>query len=323
MVYHRLGFKQKPLSGRAITIFSDSSWHEELTGDWIRQTAFNLHSVQMVVDCFEVRGKTVRGSIDGVITDATGVDRLFEHKAINHFTFQRFISGEIPLDYVYQCCSYLRGLQLVNPDICEAILLIKNKNTSAYLEFRLAYDSAADACAVLEMISSEGETIVYKDKIYKDVISSIEKRFESIEDYADRRALPKRDYELSDWQCEWCGWGAKCWDGYEEEFAELQTGVILDNKEIETLCRYYKETAASVTDLGKEKDKLKAAIKKILADKDVREGRAGEYAIKLLLQKRAGLNKDLIPADILDKATKYSLSEVLRINKIKPKEEGK
>ena len=44
MVYHGLGFPSEPLSGRAILVFDDSSWHEELTLDWLRKSAFKIHS---------------------------------------------------------------------------------------------------------------------------------------------------------------------------------------------------------------------------------------------------------------------------------------
>jgi len=87
MVYHGLNIAKEPLAGRAVMIFSDSSFHEDLTADWIRKSAFQLHSEQMEinVDC-PGYGIKLTGHIDGVVTDLLGTDYLWEHKAINHFS---------------------------------------------------------------------------------------------------------------------------------------------------------------------------------------------------------------------------------------------
>ena len=89
-VYKARGQKGGPMGDRFVVVLDDSSWHEELTADWIRKTTFRLHSQQMEIICGEAphMGQIVPvlGHIDGIITDVTGVDRLWEHKAINYFT---------------------------------------------------------------------------------------------------------------------------------------------------------------------------------------------------------------------------------------------
>jgi len=40
LVYHGLNVPKEPLAGRAVMIFSDSSFHEDLTADWIRKSAY-------------------------------------------------------------------------------------------------------------------------------------------------------------------------------------------------------------------------------------------------------------------------------------------
>jgi hypothetical protein len=134
LCYWALGFKGKPQSDRSLARMDDSSWHEQLTMDLIRKTAFRLHSEQMAVECGQVirNGKpfTIKGRIDGLVTDLLGVDRLLEHKAVDHFTFQRYTSEEFPLDYLSQVVLYLVGLVKIQTEIKEAILLFKNKNTS-------------------------------------------------------------------------------------------------------------------------------------------------------------------------------------------------
>src|SRR5215475_8587049 len=117
-VYDRLGFEPQPMPGRAVILLEDSSFHEILTADWIRQSPYRLHSEQMGIDCFEVPGITLpawhcdvchklygrlipakqcqfcrqpgdvlHGHIDGILQDIANVERLYEHKAINHFSF--------------------------------------------------------------------------------------------------------------------------------------------------------------------------------------------------------------------------------------------
>ena len=46
MVFHGMGVSRSPMPGRAVMVFDDSSWHEELTADWLRKTAYKLHSQQ-------------------------------------------------------------------------------------------------------------------------------------------------------------------------------------------------------------------------------------------------------------------------------------
>ncbi|MDP2366348.1 MAG: hypothetical protein Q8M94_21555, partial [Ignavibacteria bacterium] len=141
MVYHSLNIGREPLPGRSLMIMDDSRWHEELTADWIRKTAYQFSSQQMKVEIGFMGSPAMSGNIDGILTDMAGQDILLEHKALNHFTFQRLEDGGLPLDYLTQCALYLRGVQTVNPDLKNGLLLVKNKNTSAYLEFLLIYES--------------------------------------------------------------------------------------------------------------------------------------------------------------------------------------
>ena len=55
-----------------------------------------------------------------------GVDRLWEHKAINHFTFNKYWNGENPVDYFTQVGIYTNALTDIIP-VKEALLLIKIK----------------------------------------------------------------------------------------------------------------------------------------------------------------------------------------------------
>jgi hypothetical protein len=130
MVYHDLEVLKEPLPGRALLVFDDSSWHEELTADWIRKSAYKLHSEQMQVDLVS-QGIKLRGRIDYLITCLAGDDFLLEHKAISHFSLQHYLEGELPTNYLTQMCIYMRALQQIQPELTAELLLVKN--TAQYL----------------------------------------------------------------------------------------------------------------------------------------------------------------------------------------------
>lgn len=315
MVYHGLRVPRVPMPGRARLVLDDSSWHEELTADWIRKTAFQIHSQQMEVKITGHTGLTIKGSIDGIVTDILGIDRLLEHKAINHFTFQRFWGGELPLDYITQCCLYIVGAREVNPNINEAILLIKNKNTAQYMEFRLSYDWTGGQCLVFERTHSTGERVEMTE-IIPYVLRDAFDKFASVQDYIDRQTLPKRQYEIDHWRCEYCGWFGECYKNYQQEFQELRTDETLPD-EMADMVRYYKECGAHESEMRKEKDGLKKKIVQFMKDRGAREGRAGEYVCRLTLSERKTINEEMIPAEILAAARVITPSERFSIIKAK------
>jgi hypothetical protein len=322
MVYWGMGLKRQPLPGRTMLIFNDSSWHEELTMDWLRKSAFQVHSPQMKVS-IDSPGIPINleGSIDFIVTDITGKDYLIEHKAINHFTFQGFWDGELPMDYLTQTCIYMRGLQKVNPVLTSALLLIKNKNTAAYIEYALGYESAYDRCEVFSLTDSNGKV--------KDLNKSVENitldaftKFMVVADYISKKTLPKRQYFVDDWQCSYCGWAGTCWDGYQKEFTELKTGELLPN-EVADLIRYYKEIGAQKGDIEKEYTELSDKIKATMKEAGTREGIAGEYIAKLALIETTRLDKELLTDAEKEKASKKSFYERLSISQVKAKKEKK
>jgi len=319
MVYHGLNTPPKPLPGRAILIFDDSSWHEELTADWVRKSSFTLHSEQMEVDCHEPMRK---GHIDGIITDAMSTDRLWEHKAINHFTFNNFWNGnEFPEDYFTQCAVYTEGLQKDNPDLKDGLLLIKNKNTAQYMEFSLHYDRDTDTLSINKKIHSTGE-VLGLEELRVNIVQDACDKFDKVLDYIKRQTLPKRQYDIDHWRCDYCQYNQTCWDGYEKEFAELKTDTMLPN-EIADMVRYKKETSAHRLEMQKEEKELTEKIKQIMKDAGVREGRTPEYICKLSLRKSQTLDKHIIPQKIIDEATQISYYEKLDIRKIKEEKNGK
>lgn len=285
MVYHGLNYPREPLPGRALLVFDDSSWHEELTADVLRDSPYKLHSEQMEVDCGEKYGIRLKGHIDGIVTDPLRIDRLLEHKAINHFTFGRFWSGEIPLDYVAQTCLYILGLQNVNPDIVTALLLIKNKNTAQFMEYFIEM-APDDTARIVAKTNSQGETIEV-NHVIENVTDECFKKFAQVRDYIQKKTLPKRQYDMDHWRCEYCQWSKPCWENYEAEFNELATDQELSD-DLVTLIKYRQETGAQKGELEKEYKKLTNDIKEAMKGLNVRQGRAGEYLVEIRLVHRDG-----------------------------------
>jgi CRISPR/Cas system-associated exonuclease Cas4 (RecB family) len=295
MVYHGLEVPKEPLPGRALLVFDDSSWHEELTADWIRKSAYKLHSEQMKVE-IDSQGIKLTGHIDYLITDLTGQDFLLEHKAINHFSFQRYAEGDLPMDYLTQMALYLRGLQKIQPELKQGMLLVKNKNNAQYLEIECQYE--LDNLWVKSITTSTGE-VKEIDKVFTDITENAFRKFVEINEYIKSKTLPKRQYELSDWRCQYCAWAGTCWQNWEQEIESMATDQALD-EEFETLSGHYLELNMHITEMTKEKDELKNQIKNALKERNVRSGLAGKYAITLAVQNS---KEYTVPAKSYEKLT--------------------
>ena len=303
MVFWGLKIERDPLPGRTLHVFNDGNWHAELTLDWIRKSAFSVHSEEMEVKIVPLDGVAfdhiLTGHIDGIVTDIMGADRLLEHKAINHFTFMRYWNKEeLPLDYLTQCCLYLRGLHVDNPDLKEVLLLVKNKNTAAYLEYLIEYDYHADAAFVVNKINSNGEKVDIKESIEHICQEALEK-FAKVEECIKTKTLPKRQYDISHWRCEYCGWIKKCWEGWEAEI-EAMTVTDMLPEEIATMVKYRQEVGGQKGDITKEYDDMTDKIKIALKDKGIKEGKAGGYMVRLLLKHRVEKVQEAKTWDQLD-----------------------
>jgi hypothetical protein len=321
LCYMARGIQGKAMEDRFIVVLDDSSWHEELTADWLRKSTFRLHSQQLTVECGRVTFNNsiyvIKGHIDGILTDLSGIDRLWEHKAINHFTFQRYCNEEYPLDYLTQCTLYLVGLQRLQPEIRECILLIKNKNTSQYLEFLLSYDSENDILSVKEVISSNGKR--REGEIFHNLYRNALKRFEEIERHRVDRTLPERQYEPGNWHCDYCPYVDICWENYEEELARFKQDVELD-KDTEEAAVRYKEVSLQIKELEKIQNELKETIKQSMKKSQISKGWAGGLLVSLSIQRRPFIDNNLIPPEVLQIAKKERLMEILTIREIKRKE---
>ena len=310
LVYHANGTEPKQFKGRALITFDDGHWHEELMADWLGKTSFILHSRQM-----QVVTDVGPGSIDGIITDLEGIDRVIDFKSINHFGFERLLKGDWILDYFTQLVLYLKALRKDNPEITEGLLLFKNKNQGAFLDVLVRYDEATDTATIVSCEHSSGKVFDIGIELPNITEQAVEK-FRMVTEHVADGTLPDRPYhDQNEYPCGYCRWQAVCWDGYEKEFEALDDSVELHD--LADTVRYRQELRAQITAQTKEVDGITEQIMEAMRSKKAKSGRAGEYILETRLHKRAKLDKDKLPAGVVNAATETTTYEQLHIKRVK------
>ena len=319
MVYWGRGQEpDRTMSGRMFHVFNDSSWHETLTDEWISKTSFVLHSQQLKVSTNDF-GLKLEGSIDGVVTDLLGVDRLWEHKAINHFTFERLTKGEaLPEDNIAQCAVYMRGLHAIQPDFRECLLMVKNKNTSAFLEYVMEYDYEADCLTVLTLTHSDGTVKQFDEERREHIVKGVSDKFLSVLDHARNGTLPERPFDPGAWQCDYCKWNRTCWDGYASELQSAAVGEGDIEGELADKVRYHRELGAQIAEQEKEKKEIGKELLQYLVEHGLKKGRAGEYMVSLVALEKSGIDWDSVPPSISEALNPYRVKRPSSFVKVLP-----
>jgi hypothetical protein len=339
MTYWGNGTPQdKLIADRAISVMDDSRWQEELSADTLRKSVYKVHSEQMPIDCLrldflkkipthyckicekESWGDVLHGHIDWMIKDILDNEYLIEHKAINHFAFIRYWNGEMPLDYFAQCCLYLTGIQRVLNDIDRAILLVKNKNTSQFIDYKLFYEHENDNVHVEEICHSNGEKKIGNPYLFtmEKVVGNAVDKFALVHRFTESKTLPERPFQYgTKWPCGYCNYGDTCWEGYQEEFeARLDEGTLPE--EYLDACRYYLELNGHISAMQEEKDEIRDKIIEAIKIQNAKKARIGEYVVTVRLQEFKSLDQDA-PEVLRKQCTKTSTKEILTIRKPKPK----
>jgi len=327
MTYHRLNTPAAPWPGRFLLVLDDSSWHEELTLDWLRKSAHTIHSEQMPVDfplprpigpggyCHlctqDIPNTVLHGHIDALFTDLVSVDRLLEHKAVSMYTFDDMLAGTPSLDHLTQGCIYLGALQRLNPDLHEGVVLVKNKNSSAYLEFRFTYHADSDRCHVFEMIASQGIHLTL-DLTFDGILARAIEKFETVETYARSQTLPVRPYRMDSWRCNYCRFQRTCWDGYPAE-VDARDAIAQLDPTIAPLLAQYAEASTMKRLAEVTTKRLRPEILAALETQHVKTGIANGYQATVSIQKRTTLDESLLPPDIKQAAQVTKPLEILRV----------
>ncbi len=304
LVYNAAGRPPQPWPGRTLMVFDDSGWHEELTADWIRKSAYDFHSSQLRVDTH-----AGPGSIDGIITDLRGVDYLLEHKALNHFGFERIWNGDLPLDYFTQLALYMEGVQrTLNPDLRRGLLLIKNKNTAQYIEFLVEYLSKRDALVLLELERSDGEVKRFEPEIVlENITRNAAQKFDSVDKYVAEGKLPPRPHPPgTTFPCGYCRWGPDCWDGFSGELEGREAVKVIPSP------------ASEIPEgLGLQIITAKQVIKQ--SEKLVDDARAQIIGAMELLEAKS-IVAGRVTAELVERKRSGKAFYVLNVRKIVPEE---
>lgn len=337
MVYAARNEIPKPLSGRAVEVFSDGHIHQMTTEDRLRKSAFEVHSVEMGVDIpgifhwmpeglryckacdKDVPYRDLHAHLDLLFDDVLGVTRLCDVKGLSTYGYEALCKGEIPLDYLTQQSWYLRALQAYNPDIREAVLLVKNKNTSAYMEYRMVYDPAEDSLTVIDRVIHTGEHESV-GLVIENITNASLKKFAEIEKHRAAGTLPERQYEHDHWRCSYCSFGKACWSTWVEEHEKLIDDAVLEG-EVVDIVKLERQRALEEANAKNDKDQFRAGIKNILKAAGVRQARVGDYIVSWTVGTRKKLNEELLPPGAYQAALEDKPSERLTINRIKKEDE--
>ncbi len=330
MVYWARGEQRKELPGRTAFVFDDGHWHCELSQDWLRKSAYRVHSEEMgitIPDAYpwlkggwtcsvcdkKIDSSACHGHVDFIVTDLLTNDFVVEHKSINHFGFERYLKGELPYDYLTQLAIYIKGAQLENDDIDQGLLLVKNKNTGAYLEFRCEY--ASDSLTVVDLTHHSGE-VTKINEVLPNIVQNAFAKFSAVQNHVDGETLPPRPYDFDHWRCSYCGYRETCWVSYVEEHQTLKSDVVFEN-EFADMVRYERECQAHESEMKKERKDMQQKIKDTLKSLNVRSGRAGEYLIDWKVMEVNKIDQTLIPGAVLEKCKVKTPQERLVIKKVK------
>jgi len=267
----------------------------------------------------EVPAHTLHGHIDGIITDPEGLEHLWEHKALSTYTFDSYEAGEtIPHDYIMQCVLYHYALTRdLGKDLSYAILHIKNKNSSRYMEYYLSYDEQTDIVAVEINRVTYDEGIpkmeYVKEAFLEHVIKDIKLRMTEIDGYVARKVLPMRPYEPDSWQCGYCRYADYCVKEYEQEIQKRDDNVTLEPDTVTAIQKYMTEIRPERLRLAKEEDSIKESVKLEMVSKNGKSAIAAGYNVSLKGGSISRLDKTKIPPNIIEAATLSTPYEKLDI----------
>jgi len=286
--------RTNPISGRFFHVLEASSWDEEVMKDWIRRAGLAISAEQT-----EVNTAVGVGHIDGLICgDLAKPPVLLEVKAINHFTWQRYDSGnELPIDYMTQSALYLASEDLRKLEVKRAVLLIVNKNTRALLEYVLEYDPEIDTLFLVSRTNSNGDTHIVDPGdpdavVLLNVISESIDRLDQVKSHAGAGTMPPRPFVKGDWHCDYCSWKGKCWSDYDVE-RDIVVGVDtrIDEPKMASTLEEYEALGRAVRRCEMERDDLRPQIVKAIVAAGVETIHCGKYKATLKKTKKSEMLK--------------------------------
>jgi hypothetical protein len=336
------GIEPRDHHGRMAVLFDDGSIHEDATCRWLDESPFKVIMRQQALNVCEIPGAptTIRkcgvcgqevplnvlhGHIDGVITfddDPREVETwedpilkepiLFEHKSIGDYGFEN-LDKEFPIGYVQQCCAYLIGLaKLGFEGINKAILVFKNKNTSAYRQVNIIYDADRDWARVEATWNGRVEILDGCVKRLVDLHVEVEKSL------LPGANLPARPYDYDHWKCQHCRFIEPCWANYAAEVKQRrEKEVIAESDEIYGLIQDLYRLRAESKEKETETKEARGKLNRLLAERDIKSGVAGNLKFGLSAFTKDGIDENLIPEATRALATRAKVISYVKITEVK------
>lgn len=295
MVYKSRGLEEDRFSSRLAVIFLDGVAHETVTFDILKTTLLQIHSEQRPINLHGVLewmegqppyrcsvcsaaqqtnvmipATTLHGHLDALARDLTDTEYLVEHKGLVSHIFKRLWDQEKePLDYLTQCVIYFRGLYEEGLTIDKGALLVKNKDTGAYLELELEYDYTEDRLHIPSIIRSPNLQESY-DRTYTGLFHTAIEKFRQVHHHTVDQTLPDRLTDSDDVRCQYCPFLDLCWEDYTRspltEHIRLPEGLVAVANEWIQLDRELKPKNARLDELN---DQLKQALQSLSAKEAV------------------------------------------------------
>jgi hypothetical protein len=188
---------------------------------------------------------------------------LLEAKCISDFAFQYL--KEAPLDS-HEDQTHLYLHKLLENGIDSAVIIYKNRETGEWRVYWMQYDA-------------------------ERVIAAF-KRYEQVEEYAERGVLPPRvTSDQNQYPCNRCEFKKLCWDGWKEEL-EISVEGKLSAEMGDKVLRYH-ELKEIISPLEKEKENLKEDIKVWMRGENMISAKVNNLLVQL---KKYDRGEKIIPA---------------------------
>ena len=175
--YTMTGAECQPLSPKVYRIFDNGHSAHTRLANYFRRAGVLIAEEQPL----RHEALNIKGSADAII-DIDGERILIDFKTIKNYPFDLMKKGSKELDktYRYQINTYMWLLGLK-----KSFFVFENKNTQ---------DLHVEPCE-------------YDEEIIDDIKDRIERLHKCIED----KAPPEKEYEPSNWHCEYCSFNKLCY----------------------------------------------------------------------------------------------------------------
>jgi|GEM_PF-6828034 len=287
----RLWFEAKGEKGDIQLIkeefLEDGHEHEKITIERLKEAGIDISHCQEPVDIPLVKGINIenipsfcsvckrsipKGVLHGHIDGLIGGKILFEHKAYASERFREVVNErKLPRSVYVQVALYLRGLSYKG--IKKARVLVKDRNTSKYVEFLMEYDRIRDRLIVKEFIDDAGirEEL---GEVYRGIVKRALREASEVEEYLKRDEVPPvQGREFDTEECGRCPYRVRC---FRLEREHIKEGEVLSwesgklSKNEREILKKFLEVKIKRDRITEEYNTLRDVLLKVFSQKDIK-----------------------------------------------------